>query len=215
MVKHNNVIPNGHFHKEWQMRIRTWLDQPARKKARRAARAAKAAAIAPRPAAGALRPAVHCQTVRYNRRVRAGRGFSLDELKAAGVSELFARSVGIAVDHRRKNRSVEALDANVQRLKAYVAKLVVFPRGKVAKRGDASAAEVAAATQFTGSLAPAAPAATAVVFEKLTADLKSNRAFATIRQERSNLRRWGERKARAEGKGAEEAAPQGKVEDDA
>lgn len=27
MVKHNNVIPNGHFHKYWQSRIKTWFDQ--------------------------------------------------------------------------------------------------------------------------------------------------------------------------------------------
>lgn len=27
MVKHNNVIPNGHFHKDWQARIKTWFDQ--------------------------------------------------------------------------------------------------------------------------------------------------------------------------------------------
>lgn len=27
MVKHNNVLPNGHFHKKWQRRVRTWFDQ--------------------------------------------------------------------------------------------------------------------------------------------------------------------------------------------
>ena len=43
----------------------------------------KAAAIAPRPVAGLLRPVVHCQTIRYNARVRAGRGFTLDELKVS------------------------------------------------------------------------------------------------------------------------------------
>ena len=86
MVKHNNVIPNGHFHKQWARRVKTWFDQPMKKKARRVARAEKAKAMAPRPAQGALRPAVHCQTIRYNRRVRAGRGFSLDELKVRPFS---------------------------------------------------------------------------------------------------------------------------------
>jgi ribosomal protein L13E len=33
---------------------------------------------------------------------RKGRGFTLEELKEAGISKLVARSVGIAVDHRRK-----------------------------------------------------------------------------------------------------------------
>jgi hypothetical protein len=55
--------------------------QPAKKKARRLARKAKAAKIAPRPAAGLLKPAVRCPTIRYNTKVKAGRGFSLDELK--------------------------------------------------------------------------------------------------------------------------------------
>ena len=49
MVKHNNIIPNRHFHKDWQNRVRVWLDQPKRKERRRAARKAKAAATFPRP----------------------------------------------------------------------------------------------------------------------------------------------------------------------
>eukprot|EP00954_Amorphochlora_amoebiformis_P024940 1369703-Amorphochlora_amoeboformis.AAC.1 len=80
MVKHNNVIPNGHFRKDWQRYIKTWFDQPAKKSARRAAREAKAARLAPRPI-GKLRPVVRGQTVKYNLRLRAGRGFTLDELK--------------------------------------------------------------------------------------------------------------------------------------
>ena len=35
MVKHNNVIPNGHFKKKWQFRVKTWFNQPARKLRRR------------------------------------------------------------------------------------------------------------------------------------------------------------------------------------
>lgn len=34
MVKHNNVIPNQHFKKKWQFNVRTWFNQPARKKRR-------------------------------------------------------------------------------------------------------------------------------------------------------------------------------------
>ncbi|XXG60279.1 hypothetical protein AAC387_Pa04g2227 [Persea americana] len=59
----------------------------------------------------------------------AGRGFSLEELKAAGIPKKLAPTIGIAVDHRRKNRSLEGLQANLQRLKTYKAKLVIFPRG--------------------------------------------------------------------------------------
>ena len=46
-----------------------------------AARKAKAQQVFPRPVAGALRPVVSGQTVRYNMKKRAGRGFTLEELK--------------------------------------------------------------------------------------------------------------------------------------
>lgn len=73
MVKHNNVIPNVHLRKHWQNNVKVWLNQAARKKRRLQARRAKAAAIAPRPL-DKLRPAVHCPTIRYNHRLRFGRG---------------------------------------------------------------------------------------------------------------------------------------------
>ena len=113
MTKHNNMIPNAHFHKDWQRRVKTWFNQPARKVRRKANRVKKARANFPRPAAGPLRPIVRCPTFRYNTKVRAGRGFTLDELKAAGINKNYAKTIGIAVDHRRRNKSVESLQANV------------------------------------------------------------------------------------------------------
>jgi ribosomal protein L13E len=127
MVKHNNVIPNNHFRKHWQRNVRVWLNQSQRKHRRLIARRAKAASLSPRPIE-ALRPAVRCQTIRYNHRPRLGRGFTLAEIKAAGLGVQFARSVGISVDHRRKNRNQESLELNKNRLLAYVNKLVLFPR---------------------------------------------------------------------------------------
>ncbi|PWA73920.1 ribosomal protein L13e [Artemisia annua] len=103
MVKHNNVIPNGHFKKHWQNYVKTWFNQPARKTRRRNARQAKAVKVFPRPA-GRLRPQVHGQTLKYNMKLREGRGFSLEELKAAGIPKKLAPTIGIAVDHRRRNR---------------------------------------------------------------------------------------------------------------
>lgn len=107
--KGNNMLPNAHFHKHWQRRIKTWFDQPGRKLRRRRARIAKAAAIAPRPAAGLLRPIVRCPSIRYNTKTRLGRGFTLEELKGAGLSKYEAKSIGISVDYRRTNNSVEGL----------------------------------------------------------------------------------------------------------
>jgi large subunit ribosomal protein L13e len=63
-------------------------------------RKVKAAAIAPRPVSGALRPLVHCPTQKYNTKVKLGRGFTLEELKGAGIHAKYAQTVGIAVDHR-------------------------------------------------------------------------------------------------------------------
>ena len=81
-MKHNNVLPNAHFKKDWDKRVKTWFDQAGQKRRRRLLRKAKAAAIAPRPACGLLRPVVHCTTQKYNMKTRMGRGFTLKELKA-------------------------------------------------------------------------------------------------------------------------------------
>ena len=54
----------------------------------------------PRPTS-TLKPVVRACTVKYNTRERAGKGFTLTELKQAGLTALFARSIGVAVDHRR------------------------------------------------------------------------------------------------------------------
>jgi len=126
-IKHNQQIPHNHFRKDWQRRVRCHFDQPGKKVTRRIARRAKAAAVAPRPV-DKLRPIVRCPTIKYNRRTRLGRGFSLAELKAAGIPKLYAPTIGISVDHRRANLSEEGLAANVERLKAYKARLVVFPK---------------------------------------------------------------------------------------
>lgn len=48
--------------------------------------------------------------------------------QAAGIPRKLAPTIGISVDHRRKNRSLEGFQVNVLRLKTYKQKLVVFPR---------------------------------------------------------------------------------------
>lgn len=129
MVKHNNVIPNVHLRKHWQRNVRVWLNQAGRKKTRLQARRAKAAATSPRPL-DRLRPTVRCQTIRYSHRPRLGKGFTLAEIKAVGLGAQFAKSIGITVDHRRKNRSQEAFDLNKARLTNYLSKLVLYPRNE-------------------------------------------------------------------------------------
>ncbi|GAA5795903.1 ribosomal protein L13e [Thamnidium elegans] len=207
VLKHNNQLPNQHFRKQWDRRVKTWFDQAGRKKSRRIARVQKAGRIAPRPIDGLLRPAVRCPTVRYNMKLRSGRGFTLEELKEAGVPKKEARSIGIAVDHRRRNKSNESLELNVQRLKAYKAKLIVFPRkaGKP-KKGDSEAAEVASAVQFRGALFPVEQAAAGPEARAITADEKTKNAYMTLRYARSAARTLGARDKRARDKAEEEAS---------
>ncbi|XP_054893074.1 60S ribosomal protein L13 [Poeciliopsis prolifica] len=194
----NGMILNPHFHKDWQKRVRTWFNQPARKVRRRKARQAKARRIAPRPVAGPLRPQVRCPTIRYHTKVRAGRGFTLEELKAAGIHKKTARTIGIAVDPRRRNRSTESLQANVQRLKEYRSKLILFPRKASApKKGDSSEEELKMATQLTG---PVMPIKTVYKKEKarvISEDEKNFKAFASLRMARANARLFGIRAKRA------------------
>lgn len=80
------MIPNVHLHKDWDPYVKTWFNQPARKVRRRKTRAAKAAAVAPRPLK-TLKPVVRCPTLKYNIKTRTGRGFTLAELKDAGMSK--------------------------------------------------------------------------------------------------------------------------------
>ncbi len=129
MVKHNNVIQKIHLRKHWQQNVRTWLNQAARKKRRLIARRTKAKAEGTRPI-DKLRPAVRCQTIRYNHRTKIGKGFTLAEIKAVGLGQDFARSIGIAVDYRRKNRCQESFELNKARLQSYINKLVLFPRNE-------------------------------------------------------------------------------------
>merc|ERR1712007_424079 len=114
--------------------MRTWFDQAGRKKRRALNRQKKAAKLSPRPAAGLLRPVVHPPTQRYNMKLRLGRGFTLAELREAKIAPKLARTIGISVDHRRRNRCTESLQENVTRLKTYKSKLLVFPR-KAGKKG--------------------------------------------------------------------------------
>jgi len=163
------------------------------------ARKAKAERIAPRPVSGLLRPAVRCPTQRYNTKIRYGRGFTLKELKEAGINPKQAVSIGIGIDYRRKNRSVEGLQANVERLKAYKARLIVFPlKGGKVKKGDSTAEETSAATQFKGEILPIVQPKAKIETMAITEDMKKASAVRQYKQERATQyitgkRRWAKK----------------------
>ena len=66
-----------------------------------------------------------------------------------------AKTIGISVDHRRKNKSLESLQRNVQRLKEYQSKLILFPvKSSKPRKGDASEEDIKKATQLEGRVLP-------------------------------------------------------------
>ncbi|RKF73037.1 60S ribosomal protein L13 [Golovinomyces cichoracearum] len=210
-IKHNQQIPNNHFRKDWQRRVRVHFDQPGRKLRRRNARLSKAAAVAPRPI-DKLRPIVRCPTIKYNRRVRAGRGFSLTELKEAGIPRKLAPTIGIAVDPRRQNLSEESLAVNVQRLKTYRSRLILFPRkvGKE-KKGDASKSEIEDAKNLVTNLKSSvpivntSPSFTEIKKSEMPQPIEGG-AYRKLRDARSEARNLGKREKRARDKADEAAA---------
>ena len=207
-MKHNNVIPNAHFNKKWQLHVRTWFDQAGRKTRRYRKRLAKAQRVAPRPAKGALRPIVHSETRRYNMKVRAGRGFSLDEIRAAGLHPKYARTIGISVDHRRRNKATEGYQLNVQRLKQYLGKLILFPlNGDKPKKNDAKPEEIKLAVQLKK---PVMKVKQVVKREKARAVTEADekfKAFQAIRMARADARLVGQREKKAKQAAEDEKKP--------
>ncbi|KAG0147182.1 hypothetical protein CROQUDRAFT_656470 [Cronartium quercuum f. sp. fusiforme G11] len=201
----NNVLHKNHFRKDWQLRVKTWFDQPGAKKRRRNARQAKAAAAGVRPTS-LLRPAVRCQTIRYNRRVRSGRGFTAAELAAAGIRRKEALSIGIPYDHRRRNKSEEGVALNAERLLAYKERLILFPKNPKKPAKADSSNLTAATTQDVSSVLPLPSGVQPEGRRAITAEELKFGAFRALRQARTNQRQAGVWKVRKQKKEEEEAA---------
>merc|ERR1712151_1315784 len=173
-------------------------------------RKAKAAKLAPRPAAGLLRPVVHPPTQRYNMKLRLGKGFTLEELREAKISPKLAPTIGISVDHRRKNRSVEGLQENVKRLLAYKSKLVIFPKKagkKGVKKGDTPRSELKNVAQNTlKEIIPIERPSTEIEARAITQAEKDEEVFRKIRKARTDKKYFGAKQKKA--KAAAEKATQ-------
>jgi len=209
----NHVLPNVHFRKVNGMQkgymnrayIKPWHAQAARKKRRSDNRKAKAAKIAPRPVAGLLRPVVHPPTQRYNMKLRLGRGFTLAELREAKIAPKLARTIGVAVDHRRRNRCAESLQVNVNRLKCYKANLLIFPRGsgkKCVKKGDTPKSDLQNVAQNTlKEIIPVPKPALRIKSRKITDAEKEKSAYRTLKKARTNKKYLGAKLTKAKGGG--------------
>ena len=165
------------------------LNQAMRKLRRREARKTKALAKAPAPL-NLLRPVVHAPTRRYNVKVRAGRGFTLEELKEAGISIVDARARGIAVDYRRRNKSLESLQANGARLKSYLARVVLKP-----KPGEAP-------PQISGEVAKVPRPSRKVQTTTITEEMRQAKVVRRAKQAVASFRLEGKRRFQKEEKEA-------------
>lgn len=141
---------------------------------------------------------MHCPTFRYHTKVRAGKGFTLQELKASGLNKRYARTIGIAVDPRRRNKSIESLQVNAQRLKEYKNKLILFPiNEKKPKKGDATEEEMKTAKQMKGEIIPIQrQPAMKVKKHVISEDEKKFSAYITLRKARADARLVGIRAKR-------------------
>merc|ERR1719420_2186360 len=108
-----------------------------------------------------------------------------------------AKTIGITVDFRRKNKSLESLQRNVQRLKEYQSKLILFPiNSKKARKGEASEEDMKKASQLIGEVMPVKQVRRPRAME-VTDDLKKFKAFNAVRQARAVARLWGIRAKKA------------------
>jgi len=143
--------------------------------------------------------------------VKLGKGFTLEEIRQAGLNPLEVRQIGISVDYRRKNASTGTLQANVQRLKLYHSKLVVFPRkaGKP-KKGDTSDKEILNSVTQIKRQAPIHSVTKKDKSRSIKPEELKQSAYLTLRKERAKARRVGVAKKKAEKELAKQQAQQQK-----
>lgn len=137
-------------------------------------------------------------------------GVNRARMQEAGITSQLAATIGIAVDHRRRNKSTRTFKTNVQRLKLYKSKLVIFPKKKGGKKAqpkklDTPAAQRGNVTQVKGAPLPLTRAPLKTRHRAITADEKlANRSvYAALRRARADARLVGLRKKRAAEKAAE------------
>ena len=92
---------------------------------------------------------------------------------------------------------------NIQRLKEYKEKLILFPKKKLAKpgKGEASVEEQAAAVQYEGTLMPLSNAAPVIETMQITAEMKEGKScYSQLREAINDKRMVGIRKKMKEEK---------------
>lgn len=141
------------------------------------------------------------------------------ELKEAGIPRKLAPTIGIPVDPRRQNLSTESLSANVERLKAYKARLILFPRKSGQhKKLDSSKNDLKAAKEGVRKLGAVLPIDSGIGVKHGFSEVKRSEmpesteggAYRKLREARSEARLVGVREKRAKAKDEESEAKKGK-----
>merc|ERR1712228_952614 len=115
---------------------------------------------------------------------------TLDELREAKISPKLARTIGISVDHRRRNRCTESLQENVNRLKLYRSKLLIFPRKsgkKGVKKGDTPKSELQNVAQNTlKEIIPIPKPQLRIKARAITSEEKEKSAYKILKKARTD-----------------------------
>merc|ERR1719326_1356293 len=141
-------------------------------------------------------------------KLRLGRGFTLAELREAKIAPKLARTIGISVDHRRRNRSTESLQENVNRLKLYRSKLLIFPKKsgkKGAKQGDTPKSELQNVSQNTlKEIIPVPKPTLRIKARAITKEEQEKSAYKILKKARTNAKYDGIKRKKAEAANAEQ-----------
>merc|ERR1719145_481475 len=111
-------------------------------------------------------------------------------------------TIGIAVDHRRRNKSEESLQTNVERLKTYMSKLAIFPKKsgkKGVKKGDTPRSELQNVAQNTlKEIVPIERPPLRVKARAITGEEKEFSAYKRMKKARTDKKYFGAKKKKAE-----------------
>merc|ERR1711957_94458 len=114
-----------------------------------------------------------------------------------GIAPKLAPTIGISVDHRRRNRCTESLKTNVNRLKLYKSKLLIFPKGsgkKCVKKGDTPRSELSNVAQNTlKEIIPIPKTALRIKARKITDAEKETSAYKVLKKARTNKKYLGQK----------------------
>ncbi|CAO2612250.1 60S ribosomal protein L13 [Lemmus lemmus] len=161
-------------------------------------RQAKANRIALRPMSGPIRPIVRCPAVSYHTMIRAGLGFSLEELRVAHIHKKVGRTIGISVDQGDETSPPSPCRPMCSTLKEDSSKLTLFPRKPSApKKGASSAEELKLASQLTGPVMPIRNVYKQEKARVITEEEKNFKAFASLHMAQANALLFGIRAKRA------------------